>query len=562
MSDTFRIFCLFFLMISVGPSLPAAPAGNHPHFNDQLPPGELARALEQAMTDRQVLGQVLMFGYPGERADPTILRWIKEEGLGGVKVFGRNAGNLSLLAGTVGTYQKQALAGPFGIPLLIATDQEGGWVRHIRGESSQTAGNMALGAGGIAHDAWETGRLLGAELAALGINMNFAPTVDVFVDPKADVIGPRAFAADPGQTGLMGLAFARGHAESRVIAAAKHFPGHGDTSEDSHGTLPAVTATLDTLRARDLVPYRILIAGGLDAIMVGHLAFPNITGNTVPATLSPELSTRLLREEMGFNGVVITDDLFMQGARSDGTELPAVCHKALMAGADILLISQHSSNHRRIHRELLKKMENAPFNRRVREAARRVLALKAKWLRGENAVSFVPETENLAVPAGGAPEFFLSQAARSITLVRNQLFPLPPNKAGRVLLAGTYSDFFTEGMRRYPDARTWYLSYHSSREGYTGEGKKLLRAARQYDTLIFLLPDGDMSLILEELRPVAEKVVVVSVLSPAHLDAVPWASTALAAYGTGSDSFQAVFAALAGDFIPRGTLPIPLEQLQ
>ncbi len=537
-------------------------AGPLPDFSNPLPPGQLAARIESAMTDRQALGQVLMFGYSGEQASPDILRWIEQEGLGSVKIFGRNSNTLATLASAVGAYQKKALEGPFSIPLLIATDQEGGWVRHVRGESSQTAGNMSLGAGNLPHDAWETGRFLGEELAAVGINMNFAPTVDVFVDPKADVIGPRAFMADPGKTALMGLAFARGHAEEGVIATAKHFPGHGGTSEDSHGTLPVVNADLDTLRQRDLVPYRTLIAGGIDAIMVGHLAFPAVTSNKVPATLSPVLLTDLLRTEMGFKGVVVTDDLFMRGARSEGMPLPEVSYRALMAGADILLISQNPSDHRAIHRHLLNKMQEPEFNKRVRESARRVIALKARRLKGEKAVPYIPETLHIEVPAQGASNFFLSQAARSITLVKDNSFPSPPQQSGSVLLAGSYPDFFSEGLRRYPEARTWRLNYHATRAEYENDGRRLLQTARNYDTVIVLLPDADMAVLLNELKPVAEKVIVISVLSPAHLDALPWARTALAAYGTGSDSLRAAFAALAGDFIPQGKLPIPLEYSQ
>lgn len=529
-----------------------------PHFNDEESPEVLAEAIVNSMSDAEALGQVLMFGYRDERPDPGILEWIDKSGLGGVKIFGRNANNLSVLAETVGSYQRKALSGRFGIPLLIATDQEGGWVRHIRGQSSQTAGNMALGAGELPWDAYQTGLLLGRELAAVGVNMNFAPTIDVFVDPKADVIGPRAFMADPQMTGILGLAFARGHQEEGIISTAKHFPGHGDTSDDSHGTLPMVHADLETLRARDLVPYRTMIAGGVPAVMVGHLAFPTITGDEKPATLSYPLLTELLRDELGFEGVAVTDDLFMTGARSDGTAMDEVCYRALLAGADILLVSQNPSDHQAIHRRLSREMADPRFNARVREAARRVLTLKATYLKGPDAVPYFPDSD-VPVPAEGAGIFFLSQAARSITLVKDYRFPLPAEDSGDILLAGNYREFFNEGVSRYPEAKTWWLEYQETVSAYKRRGEELLRAARNYDTVVVLLTDEDMALLLDVLEPIADKVVVISALSPAHLDELPWAKTAIAAYGTGSDSMMAAFAALVGDFIPRGTLPIPLE---
>lgn len=550
---------LLFLLTSAAISAAVSAAADLPHFSDDLEPPLLAAGLVEAMSDREALGQVLMFGYPAENPDDNILRWIHDEGLGGVKVFGWNANNLSTLAETVGVYQSESMSSRFGIPLLIATDQEGGWVRHVKGETSVTPGNMALGADALPYDAWMTGLLLGRELAAVGVNMNFAPTIDLFVDPKADVIGPRAFMADPDWTGILGLSFFKGHEEAGVISTAKHFPGHGDTEEDSHGTLPKVYADLETLKNRDLVPYRTMVAGGIPAIMVGHLAFPTITGNEKPATLSHQLLTDLLRGELDFQGVAITDDLFMQGVRTDGASLSEVCYRAMLAGADILLVSQGPEDHVAIHKRLLAEMGNEEFNQRVREAAGRVISLKATYLRGADAVPTHPDPDNVAIPAPGAEEFFMSQASRSITLLGDERFPVPPSEAGDVMLAGSYSDFFNEGIKRYPEARTWRLNYATTKAGLGRLGRQLLRSAESYDTVIVLLPDEEMGILLDELEPIAEKVIVISVLSPAHLDELDWVETSLAAYGTGPDSFRAVFAALAGDFAPEGKLPIPLR---
>ena len=532
-----------------------------PHFDDEGAPGILAVRIVNAMSDAEALGQILMFGYPGDAPDPGIMRWIREAGLGGVKVFGWNAENLERLAETVGVYQGAARSSRFGVPLLIATDQEGGWVRHVKGSSSVTPGNMALGANPIPADAFETGRIIGRELAAVGVNMNFAPTIDVFVDPRADVIGPRAFTADPHWAGILGSAFAKGQEEFGVISTAKHFPGHGDTADDSHGTLPVVLAGLDTLRERDLVPYRTMIASGLPAVMAGHLAFPTVTGNRLPATLSRDLLTDLLRGELGFEGVTITDDLFMDGARTDGAPLDEVCYRAVRAGADILLVSQGPGDHRRIHRRLLDEMEReAGFRARVREAARRVIRMKVSRLRGEGAVPFFPSPAEEAIPAPGTGEFLLAQAARSITLVRSGRFPVLPEEAGDVLLAGNHAYFFSEGLRRYPEAKRWYLGYEDTEEELR-RGERVLAGGggAAFDTVIALVSDEKSAMILDELESLGDKVVLISVLSPAHLDRLMWAETSIAAYGRGRESFRAAFAALAGDFVPEGRLPIPLE---
>lgn len=535
------------------------PVDRLPHFSDELPPKQLANRIVDAMSDREALGQVLMFGYPGKAPERELLRWIEQEGIGGVKVFGWNANDLSVLAKTVGSYQSKAITSRFGIPLLIATDQEGGWVRHVKGGTSITPGNMALGADRLPIDAWKTGLILGQELAAVGINTNFAPLVDIFINPEADVIGPRAFTSNPRWTGILGLSFFRGHREVGIISVAKHFPGHGDTQEDSHATLPKVHADLETLKNRDLVPYKIMIAADIPAIMVGHLAFPAITGNEIPATLSYAVLTELLRNELGFEGVTITDDIFMQGARNNGIPIAKICYQAMMAGADILLASSSGAYRRSIHQYLLKSMREDKFNHRVREAARRVIALKAEYLKSPNAVPLQPDPLTADRTVSGADKFFLEQAARSITLLRSELFPLKPEQAGSVLLAGTYANFFTEGVKRYPGAHRWILEYAESRADLRRNGRKLLRIARNFDSIIVLLPDAEMGILLNELAPIAEKVVVISVLSPIHLSELDWARTSLAAYGIGKESFRAAFAALIGDFAPEGELPISMK---
>jgi beta-N-acetylhexosaminidase len=316
---------------------------------------------------------------------------------------------------------------------------------------------------------------------------------------------------------------------------------------------------METLWNRDLVPYKTMIAENVPAIMVGHLAFPSITGDQIPATLSHQLITGLLKEKMGFQGVAITDDLFMRGVRTDGDPLPDVCYRALSAGADLLLVSQRAADQREILHYLLNRMKEDDFSTRVRDAACRVVELKATYLKAPGGVPFHPDPENLRIPTAGAQEFFLEQAGRSITLVADKHFPMPPGKAGKVLLAGCYESFFTEGLKRYPDADRWRFSCTAADNRLREEGRDLLGTAQNYDTLIVLLHDKESGILLNELKPIAEKVIVLSVLSPVHLEDLDWVKTSLAAYGTGPESFRTAFAALAGDFTPEGILPIPLR---
>jgi beta-N-acetylhexosaminidase len=216
-------------------------------FSDPGPVEELAAAIETAMSDEQALAQTLMLGWVGAEPSPLIMDWIRGRNIGGVKIFGWNTSDTQKLAKTVGLLQEASLAGVFNIPLLVATDQEGGWVRHVKGSTSETPGNMAIGASGYPQDAYLAGYYIGKELALLGINMNFAPTVDLFTNRDSALIGPRSFGSDPVKVGILGVAFMKGQQAAGVIPTAKHYPGHGDTDLDSHGVLPKINVPSETL---------------------------------------------------------------------------------------------------------------------------------------------------------------------------------------------------------------------------------------------------------------------------------------------------------------------------
>jgi beta-N-acetylhexosaminidase len=224
-------------------------------FNDPGDPKTLALAITREMSDEQVLAQTFMLGWVGAEPSPLILNWIKDRNIGGVKIFGWNTGDTRKLAETVGNLQSNALSTKFNIPLLVATDQEGGWVRHVKGATSETPGNMAIGASGRPMDAYWSGFYIGKELSILGINMNFAPAVDLYTNRDSTLIGSRSFGTDPVQAGILGAAFMRGLAAQGVIATAKHYPGHGDTDLDSHGVLPRINVPFEILWDRDLIPY-------------------------------------------------------------------------------------------------------------------------------------------------------------------------------------------------------------------------------------------------------------------------------------------------------------------
>lgn len=546
---------------AAGP-LPAAPqerAAAPATFREALSGPAAMRALTGAMSDDELLGQVFMLGYPGAAVPPELQRWIEQRGLGGVKLFPRNVTSLKQLAATTAALQEAARRQPRQIPLLIATDQEGGWIRHVKHAASQTPGNLALGAAGLAADAFRTGRYLGAELAALGINMNFAPTVDVYSDPAAAVIGPRAFSSDPVQTGLLAVAFFRGLQSAGVMATAKHFPGHGAADRDSHLVLPRVSADLDQLWQRELVPYRFLIREGIPAVMTGHLAFPEVTGDHESASLSPWFVGTLLRERLGFDGIVLTDDLEMDGAVEAAGSPAQAALAALRAGTDLVMIAHTPDWQRRAWELARARMRtDADFRRQIREAALRVLEGKRAAVSAAPPAPLGPAgapPEEL-VPAPGAAEFFFAAAARAVTVLRDGGgLPLAEER-GRTLLVGQHQAFIDAGRRRYPeaDAATMpYAPFYSAREPHLS---RIPALARGYDTVIYELANYNSLQILQRLEPLAARLVVVSALTPVYLRQVPWVRTAIAVYGTGAASFEAGFGVLAGDYRATGRLPL------
>jgi beta-N-acetylhexosaminidase len=520
------------------------------------------------MTDEQALAQTFMLGWVGAEPSPLIMDWIRDRGIGGIKIFGWNTGDTRKLAETVGILQKTSLQKELEIPLLVATDQEGGWIRHVKGATSETPGNMAIGASGYPRDAYLAGYYIGRELAVLGINMNFAPTVDLYTNRDSTLIGPRAFGSNPVQAGILGAAFVKGQAAAGIIATAKHYPGHGDTDLDSHGVLPQIDASFEVLWDRELVPYRILSKEKIPSIMSGHLAFPKVLDASTPASLSSWFLRDILRDRIGYEGLVITDDLLMNGAAISAGSVSRAAKQALLAGNDIILLSKTPNLNDPVWTSLAAAVKQEPeFRARVRDAALRVLTVKLTYLRGEKAVPYIPDLRKIetSLPDPEGAAFFLDLAARSVTVVKGAasaasrvpsgglaaepVIPLSPGRAGKVLLAGQYLDFFAAGRKAYPGASAYWYAEDRIDE--------LVRYAQSADTVIFCLSDAAGLSQLQALRFLGKRIIIFSVLSPVYLDEASWADGAIAVYSYAPESFLAGFSVLLGRISGQGRLPFP-----
>ena len=456
-------------------------------FWSDLPNDVLAEIIIQRMTNDELLSQILMFGWSGAEPTPLLNAWVQERALGSVKVFGWNTDDINLVAKSITELQKKAQTCRFKIPLYVATDQEGGSVRHVKGDTSDTPGNLAIGSSGYPQDAYYTGYYIGQELRALGINMNFAPTIDIYSTIESTVIGPRSFGENPEYTGILGASWAKGHADAGIIATAKHFPGHGDTDVDSHGALPVINIDEETLFSRELVPFISLIESGVPAIMTGHISFPEIVPNGEPASLSKTFVTKILREKLGYKGLVITDDIMMQGAWQYAGVVSNVVKLAIEAGNDIVISSSTAGLNEALWRNNLQLMStDENFFNQVRTAAHRVVKSKLDYFKGKNPVPLYPDVTKVdsSIPAPGSEDFFFQQACRSISALKTGTFPYTSEMAAneKVLLCGQFFAYGDELIKRYPNAEFYSYKYNMDNENLSKYLSELPYYARRFDT--------------------------------------------------------------------------------
>lgn len=531
------------------------------------PDDQLADYLVSVMSQTELLGQLFMFGWPKESATGAITDWISQRGLGGVKIFGWNGVKIDTLATTLGNMQDLALATRHGIPLLTATDQEGGPVRHIKDTTSTTPGAVAIGASGQAWDAYESSFLIAKELRAIGVNMNFSPTVDVYLNPAATVIGARAFGSDAVQVGLLSMAYLRGMRDAGVIATAKHFPGHGNASGDSHGMMPILQDSMETIWNRELLPYRMLIPEGLPAILIGHLAFPKITGNEIPASLNPVLNRKLLRDRLHFGGITITDDMFMAGATAYGSThgwvMSDIVTIAVRAGNDMVMMSRTPDFDDKLWLKINDAFHNDPqFQKQVKESVRRILMVKLSYLKPANRVPLKPDTVKIyhEVPQAGAADFFRDQAGRSVTIQKKGVIPFKPKAGSHIALIGQDSDFLRQGQLLYPGAETFFFSYEPFAHADAASIASAQAIAARSDWVIVCLANPASLQVLQALEPWRHKLIILSTLTPIYLARLTWAETVIAVYGQEVDSFRFGFAALAGRYEPGGKMPVNLTR--
>ena len=262
----------------------------------------------QEMTLEEKIGQMVLAGFEGPRVDDRVESMIREHQIGGLILFERNIEDedqlTSLTAGLKAVNKDNRL------PLFIAVDEEGGRISRLPKGSPRFPSGKALGERGDPDYSFTVGQEIGTALAAFGFNMNFAPVLDIFSNPQNEVIGDRSFGDNPEIVSKLGTAMMRGLQSKNIIPVVKHFPGHGDTRMDSHIDLPVVEHGRERLDGFEFVPFKEAIDSGAEAIMTAHIMYPELDPEK-PATMSGKILTDILRHDLGFKGLIITDDLEM-----------------------------------------------------------------------------------------------------------------------------------------------------------------------------------------------------------------------------------------------------------
>ena len=515
-----------------------------------------------------VLGQ-LMLAFDGTTLPEPMAIRLRDLPAAGVTLFRhanvQDPGQLRELTDAI-----QRLA-PADLPFLIAIDQEGGQFAGLGAASTPFAGAMALGAVGDEDLTERVGSAIGRELRAAGVNVNYAPVCDLATNPANPGLGVRAFGDDPDLAAQLVAAFVRGLAASGVAATLKHFPGMGEMAADTHHGVVAVGADAERLRGRELVPFRSGIAAGASMVMCGHAAVPALTGRAdLPATLATPIVTSLLRGELGFNGVAISDALNMRALAQDeaGRAIEAIA--GLRAGLDLLLLTSGNEGAALEEALILAASRGLVPADGVAVSLGRVAALR----RALSAAPADGEPETSVIGSAAHRALADELARRSITLARDEanLLPLHPDAAADVFVvmpqpadltpadtSSTVSPGLADAIRRHhPRVTSQVVS-----QGPSGPEIAAARAAAAAAEVIVVgtisasLQPGQVELV-EALLALGRPMVTVALRTPWDIDAYPAATTHACTYSVLEPSLMALADALFGLAPFPGRLPVRL----
>ncbi|EMA05086.1 beta-N-acetylhexosaminidase/glycoside hydrolase family 3 domain-containing protein [Haloarcula vallismortis ATCC 29715] len=511
----------------------------------------------------QKVGQLFMAGFDGSEPTDGVLELIREYNLGNIIYFARNITSPTQVATLSAELQSEATAVGAGLPLFVATDQEGGVVSRLNW-GTQLPSQMLIGACDDDVMARRAGATVGRELRSLGINLNLAPVLDVNNNPDNPVIGVRSFGEDPERVATLGTAMAQGLQSVGVTACGKHFPGHGDTAVDSHLDLPVVAHERSRLERIEFAPFKAAIQSGIDAIMTTHVAFPAITGSKeLPATMSSAVQTALLRKQLGFDGVLVTDCLEMD-AIAEGVGPAEGAVRAIEAGCDIITVSHTLERQRAAIEAVLSAVRSGRLTEeRIDRSLYRIRRCKQRRL-GESETVEVPEWRRCAT---ASKQLAAEIADCGITLVRDDSETLPFDTSRPlhvVSFAGTRGSP-AEDERYDPEVVSTALrevGFEVTTQIITGDDPISIEAKNEQ--MIAVSYDArateSRAEALQSLSQHHDQLAVLAVRNPYDLSICPDTVTFLTTYDYSPGAIQAAAKTLAGNVEPTGTLPVTVPE--
>jgi beta-N-acetylhexosaminidase len=567
----------------------ALAAGPRAHAADARPHDDKAlRALISRMTLEEKVGQLFVmrvYGHSATAPDQadidanlkeigvrTAAELIAKYRVGGIIYFAwaHNTRDPHQIAALSNGIQQASLELPRGLPLLISTDQEHGIVARVGKPATLFPGAMALGAGGSRADARTVGRISGAELRAIGISQDYSPDADVNVNPANPVIGVRSFGADPDAVAGLVAAEVKGYQCSGVAATAKHFPGHGDTAVDSHFGFPVITHSRELWSELDAVPFRAAIRAGIDSIMTAHIMVPALDPAGDPATLSHPILTGILRGELGYDGVVVTDSLGMEGVRTKyGDDRVPVL--ALKAGVDQLLNPPDLGV---AWNAVLNAVRGGELTEaRLDESILRILRLKAKHgLLSDPYVRDTAVDRVVGIPAHLRAADRIAERTTTLLVNKERLLPLSRRRTPRVLVVG--ADPASPSLSDGPP--TTVVAAELTGLGFTATAlstgtapsaatiAKAVAAAADADAVVVLTYNltatGSQKTLVESLVATGVPVTAVAIRNPYDIARIPGVGACLASYSWTDVEVRAAARVIAGRVDPRGRLPVAVQR--
>ncbi|MBN2496552.1 MAG: beta-N-acetylhexosaminidase [Deltaproteobacteria bacterium] len=508
------------------------------------------------MSPAQKVGQLMMIGFGGREMGPEIARLLTELHIGSVTLYSRNVRDPAQVARLIRDIRSVMAK---EIQPFIALDQEGGNVVRVRSQVAVLPGTMTLGASRDPVLAYLAGQANAVDLGLIGFDMILAPVLDINHNPKNPVINVRAFGDDPQLVASLGSAYCLGQQDGGAATVAKHFPGHGTTAHDSHFALPRIELSADQLRQTELLPFRRAIESGLDAVMTAHVQIPAIDTEGTPASLSPKVITGLLREELGFDGVVITDDLEMR-AVSGHIGVGAAAIQALQAGADLIMVIWTPRRKREVHDALLAAVRDGTISaERLDRSVRRILRLKAR--RGTlDAPGRLIAKPTSVLPNDRHLKVVRSIAVRGLTLVRNRS-SLVPLCSGKGVLVVSPQDAFRQEMKRLlPACTTMPIKLVSSLKRRQHELAQLVERAEKRRVVVLAVTNVYQAWLAQQFQHRSRTpLIVVSFGSPYMLRYFPKVQGYLCTYSYLASAQLAAAQALAGRLSITGRLPVQLS---